>query len=111
MWVNFKLMTAVSVGQFKIVVDTIAACLAGTGVCPAAPFAVEAYVGAGQLVPVLPSWHFKPRPIHIVYPTRKHLSAKVRCFVDWSYELLRKNEAVHLTPLALAQRFLGSYGE
>ena len=97
--------------QFEDPDVAIAACLAGTGICPAAPFAVEAYVGAGQLVPVLPSWHFEPRPIHIVYPTRKHLSAKVRCFVDWSYELLRKNEAVHLTPLALAQRFLGSYGE
>lgn len=97
-------LQAVELLQFEDPDVAIAACLAGIGVCPAAPFAVETYIRAGLLVPVLPSWHFKPRPIHIVYPTRKHLSAKVRCFVDWSYELLRKNEAVHQTPLALAQK-------
>lgn len=84
----------------------IAACLAGAGVCPAAPFAVATYVSTGQLLPVLPAWHFTPRPVHIVYPSRKHLSAKVRCFVDWSYDLIKSSEFVHLTPLALAHKYV-----
>jgi DNA-binding transcriptional LysR family regulator len=91
--------------QFEDPDVAIAACLAGAGICPAAPFAVESYVRAGLLVPVLPRWHFKPRPIHIIYPTRKHLSSKVRCFVEWSSKLIRENEALHLTPMALAQKF------
>lgn len=91
--------------QFEDPDVALAACVAGAGICPAAPFAVEDYVRAGLLTPVLPSWHFKPRPIHIVYPTRKHLSAKVRCFVDWSYEVMLRNDALRLTPLALAQKY------
>lgn len=93
--------------QFEDPDVATSACIAGAGICPAAPFAVEAFVRSGLLVPVLPNWHFKPRPIHIVYPTRKHLSAKVRCFVDWSYELMVRSEALHLTPIALAQKYLG----
>lgn len=91
--------------QFEDPDVAMAACVSGAGVCPAAPFAVEDYVRAGLLTPVLPNWHFKPRPIHIVYPTRKHLSAKVRCFVDWSYEVMQRNDALRLTPLALAQKY------
>lgn len=93
--------------QFEDPDVAIAACVAGAGVCPAAPFAVEAYVRSGLLMPVLPQWHWKPRPIHIVYPTRKHLSTKVRCFVDWSHALMVKHEALHLTPMALAQKYQG----
>jgi len=81
----------------------IASCMAGSGICPGAPFAVEAWVRAGALVPVLPYWSFQARPIHIVYPGNKHLSARVRCFVDWSIALMKASQSVRMSPSELAE--------
>lgn len=81
----------------------MASCMAGSGICPGAPFAVQAWVAQGRLLPVLAQWSFSPRPIHIVYPNNKHLSARVRCFVEWSLEILQRTESVRLDPWQLAQ--------
>ena len=81
----------------------ISACLSGAGICSGAPFAVENYVKSGLLQPVLPEWHFAPRPIHIIYPTGKHLSVRVRSFVDWSFELMKTHPLLAITPLELAK--------
>ncbi|WP_335955204.1 LysR family transcriptional regulator [Acinetobacter guillouiae] len=78
-------------------------CMSGRGICPAAPFAVESYVKAGKLKPVLMNWHFAPKAIHIVYPTKKHLSPKVRHFVDWLIHTLNEHSSLGLTPKELAQ--------
>ena len=43
-------------------------------------------VVAGRLVPVLPEWELQRLTINIAYPTRRHLPAKVRCFVDFLVE-------------------------
>ncbi len=80
----------------------IACCMGGGGICPGAPFAVEHWVRAGALVPVLPRWSFQARPIHLVYPSNKHLSARVRCFVDWVLELGQARSSLRMSPLALA---------
>ena len=89
--------------QFDDPDAAMASCMAGGGVCPGAPFAVQAWVKEGRLLPVLEQWSFHPRPIHIIYPKSRHLSARVRCFVDWSIELLQHTESVSLHPWQLAQ--------
>jgi DNA-binding transcriptional LysR family regulator len=43
-------------------------------------------VVAGRLVPVLQEWELQRLTINIAYPTRRHLPAKVRCFVDFLVE-------------------------
>ena len=43
-------------------------------------------VVAGRLVPVLQAWELERLTINIAYPTRRHLPAKVRCFVDFLVE-------------------------
>lgn len=80
----------------------ISACMAGSGICPGAPFAVAGFVRAGKLVPVLPEWHFSSLPVHIVYPGSRHLSVRVRCFVNWILEVFEEQAEIQLTPLALA---------
>lgn len=80
----------------------IGACMAGAGICPGAPFAVAAWVRVGALEPVLPDWHFAPRPIHLLYPGQRHLSMRVRCFVDWAMELLQGSPELRMSPRALA---------
>jgi DNA-binding transcriptional LysR family regulator len=49
-------------------------------------FIVGPEVRAGRLVPLLPDFVPPPVPIFAVYPSRKHLSAKVRAFVDFLVE-------------------------
>jgi DNA-binding transcriptional LysR family regulator len=43
-------------------------------------------VVAGRLVPVLQDWELQRLTINIAYPTRRHLPAKVRCFIDFLVE-------------------------
>jgi LysR family transcriptional regulator for bpeEF and oprC len=88
----------------------MAACMAGAGICPGAPFAVAQHVRAGRLLPVLPQWSFAPRPISLLYPGSRHLSGRVRCFVDWFVALMEQTSDIRLTPWTLAQALAGEEG-
>jgi DNA-binding transcriptional LysR family regulator len=44
-------------------------------------------IAAGRLTVVLAAFELPPRPIHVVYPASRLLSAKVRAFVDLTVEL------------------------
>jgi DNA-binding transcriptional LysR family regulator len=58
--------------------------LAGMGIARAADFLVADDIRSGRLVPLLRDFAIDERTdIHIVYPHRKHLTAKVRAFVDF----------------------------
>ncbi len=61
--------------------------LDGVGLCYAADFGIKQAIEDGRLVPVLAD-HTADilRPIHVVYPARKHLAAKVRAFADYLVE-------------------------
>jgi DNA-binding transcriptional LysR family regulator len=43
-------------------------------------------VRAGRLKPILQEFEPPPLPIYVVYPSRRHLSAKVRAFADFLAE-------------------------
>lgn len=66
----------------------LAAALSGLGVAPLPHFMATEALASGQLVPVLPGWRSEPIPLYIVYPPNRHLSNKVRVFVDWLVRLL-----------------------
>ena len=55
----------------------------GGGIVFEPAFIVGPEVRAGRLVPLLQEFEPAPVPIYAVYPSRKHLSAKVRVFVDF----------------------------
>jgi DNA-binding transcriptional LysR family regulator len=64
--------------------DMLAAAAAqGLGICCEPDFIVAAELAAGRLVPILPGYTPPVTSIHAVYPSRRHLSAKVRAFVDF----------------------------
>lgn len=65
----------------------VAAAIAGLGVLSAPTFLLQAAIGRGALEPVLADWASDPIPIHVVYAPNRHLSAKLRVFVDWVAEL------------------------
>jgi DNA-binding transcriptional LysR family regulator len=55
----------------------------GAGIVFEPAFIVGPDVRAGRLVPLLQDYVPAPVPIYAVYPSRKHLSAKIRLFVDF----------------------------
>ena len=55
-----------------------------------ASIAAAPYLARGELVHVLADWPHPPIPIHVVYPPNRHLSARVRAFVEWAAELFAR---------------------
>jgi DNA-binding transcriptional LysR family regulator len=72
----------------------VAAALAGLGVIQAPTFMVQEHIAGGRFVPLLTGWCSNPKPLHIVYPPNRHLSNKVRVFVDWLAELFAKDDKI-----------------
>jgi LysR family transcriptional regulator for bpeEF and oprC len=68
--------------------DAYVACgLQGFGIIQPPRFMVHAYLQSAALREVLPQWQPSPMPISVVYLQNRHLSPKVRAFVDWVAEL------------------------
>ncbi|HEX2114594.1 MAG TPA: LysR family transcriptional regulator [Alphaproteobacteria bacterium] len=65
----------------------VAAGLVGLGVVQAPSFMVQHHLETGALRSILDGWTSHLVPVHIVYPPNRHLSSKVRIFVDWIAEL------------------------
>ena len=55
-------------------------------------YIIDDDVVAGRLVPVLAEWELQRLTINVAYPTRRHLPAKVRCFVDFLVEQFAAND-------------------
>lgn len=68
-----------------------AAVLAGFGVAQMVTAFARPLIASGELVEILPEWTQPPLPIHVVYPPNRHLSAKVRAFVDWTADLFARH--------------------
>jgi DNA-binding transcriptional LysR family regulator len=49
------------------------------------------FVAASQLVPVFEDWHIEPMPIHAAFPPNRHVSKKLRVFIDWAAELMAQH--------------------
>jgi LysR family transcriptional regulator for bpeEF and oprC len=45
---------------------------------------------ADRIEQVLVDWTAEQFPISVIYPQNRHLSAKVRVFVDWVSELIQE---------------------
>lgn len=45
------------------------------------------HIDTDALVPVLTHWSSAPNPLSVVYMPNRHLSTRVRVFVDWLVEL------------------------
>lgn len=71
---------------------TVAAAVAGLGIVRAPTFLVQHRIGDGSLALVLADWEAEPVPVHVVYAPNRHLSAKVRVFVDWVVDLFAAHD-------------------
>ncbi len=67
----------------------IQACAAGLGVARVPTYIFQNYPSCGGRVELLLcDWRSDDIPFHVVYPSNRHLSSKVRAFVDWVAEVL-----------------------
>jgi DNA-binding transcriptional LysR family regulator len=61
---------------------TLAAAVAGIGLILTSSFLVAELIASGTLVPLLPDYRAQHVEINALYPHRRHLSCKVRVFID-----------------------------
>ena len=64
--------------------------VAGNGIVYAPCFILLPLIDRGLLVRLLPEWETRRLPIHAVYPTRRHLSAKVQAMTAFLTEWFEK---------------------
>jgi DNA-binding transcriptional LysR family regulator len=69
-----------------------AAALEGLGILVQPSYIVYDDIVAGRLVPVLNDWDLPRLQINIAYPNRKHLSARVRSFIDFMVDEFARHE-------------------
>jgi LysR family transcriptional regulator, regulator for bpeEF and oprC len=76
----------------------VAAGLAGLGIIQAPSFMLEPHLASGKLRQVLTGWRSEVLPLHVVYPPNRHISNRVRVFVDWVAELIARLVAAAASP-------------
>ncbi|AME26920.1 MULTISPECIES: LysR family transcriptional regulator [Burkholderiaceae] len=69
--------------------------LAGLGVVHALTFLSRIHIDSGALEPAFADWWADPISVFVVYPPNRHLSAKVRVFVDWLVELFLSSDTAN----------------
>ncbi len=74
----------------------VAAVEAGLGIAQIPAFVLKESMEKGSLELLLGDWFPEPSPLHVVYPQHRHLSVKVRVFVDWVAELLANHDGIQL---------------
>jgi LysR family transcriptional regulator for bpeEF and oprC len=74
----------------------VAAAEAGLGIARIPAFVLKEAMERGSLDLVLGDWFPEPSPLYVVYPQNRHLSSKIRVFVDWIAELLGEHDGIQL---------------
>ena len=79
-------------GRYVVAVDDgnalLAAGLAGMGILAMPQYMAAEHMARGELVPLFDGWQCDTMPMHVAYPPNRHVSAKLRVFIDWVVELM-----------------------
>lgn len=74
-------------GRYVVSVDDgnayLAAGLAGLGILWLPDYMSKAHLASGELVRLFEGWHLDPMPLYIAFPPNRHVSAKLRVFIEW----------------------------
>jgi DNA-binding transcriptional LysR family regulator len=85
-------------GRYVLAVDDgnayLAAGLAGLGVLWMPDYMAKAHEARGELVRLFGDWQFEPMPIFVAFPPNRHISIKLRVFIDWVAELVAQHAPV-----------------
>ncbi len=89
-------------GRYVLAVDDgnayLAAGLAGMGVLWLPDYMAKSHVQKGELLPLFEDWFLDPMPIYVAYPPNRHISIKLRVFIDWIAQLMAQHAPVISQP-------------
>ncbi|TLX54427.1 LysR family transcriptional regulator [Stutzerimonas nosocomialis] len=85
-------------GRYVLAVDDgnayLAAGLAGLGILWLPDYMAREHLARGELAPLFEDWQLDPMPMYVAYPPNRHVSAKLRVFIDWIVELMGEHGPV-----------------
>lgn len=85
-------------GRYVLSVDDgnayMAAGLAGMGVLWLPDYMSRDHLRNGNLVPLFDTWRLDSMPLYVAFPPNRHISIKLRVFIDWVAELMGKHAPV-----------------
>ena len=85
-------------GRYVVAADDgnayLAAGLAGMGVLWLPRYMAEPHAARGELLPLFDNWQLSAMPMYLAYPPTRHVSAKLRVFMDWIDELMGRHALV-----------------
>ncbi|WP_434562775.1 LysR substrate-binding domain-containing protein [Pseudomonas sp. Z4-20] len=85
-------------GRYVVAVDDgnayLAAGLAGLGILWLPSYMSRLHEAQGTLVPLFAGWRLDPMPLYVAYPPNRHISAKLRVFIDWVLELMAQHAPI-----------------
>jgi len=87
-------------GKHALAVDDgnayLAAGLAGVGVLCLPAYMAKSHIARGELVPLFEDWLIDPMPMYLAFHPNRHVSVKLRVFINWVIEVM----AEHTTNVA-----------
>ncbi len=72
----------------------LAAGIAGMGVLWLPRYMADEAVARGELVELFAGWTMETMPLFVAFPPNRHVSAKLRVFIDWIVELMARHAPV-----------------
>ena len=74
-------------GRYALSVDDgnayLAAALAGLGIAWLPDYMAKDHLARGELVRLFDDWQLDAMPLYIAFPPNRHVSAKLRVFIEW----------------------------
>jgi DNA-binding transcriptional LysR family regulator len=69
----------------------LAAGLAGLGALWLPHYMARPHLASGELVALFEDWQMAPKPLYLAFPPNRHVSAKLRVFINWVVELMAEH--------------------
>lgn len=89
-------------GNPPLVVDDgnayVSAGVTGLGAVQVPTYMAQPHVESGDLIPLFVDWHMDPMPMYIAFHPNRHVSAKLRVFIDWAATLIGQQHPVGPMP-------------
>ena len=85
-------------GRALLIVDDgnayLAAGLAGLGILWLPHYMAKPHLATGELLPLFEDWSMAPLQMYLDFPPKRHVSAKLRGFIDWVMALMATHAPV-----------------
>ncbi|RMO94915.1 LysR protein [Pseudomonas syringae pv. philadelphi] len=86
-------------GRYTLAVDDgnayIAAGLAGMGILWLPDYMARTHLQNGTLIRLFDDWRLDSMPMYVAFPPNRHVSLKVRVFIDWIMALMAEHAPMH----------------